>query len=340
LSATGDYEPTELVVLGADGFIGSHVVREALSRGIGVRAICVKDTWRLDGLGSVKRVAAPRWWEPGSRRELSRLLSGAQGLALLSYVPPGDREPTSWMRHELEVNVRGVRGVAELAASQGVQVVLASSSHVYGLWHDQPVTEDAEPRPTSPYSKAKLRAEDELRQVAVGGWSLRLGTVFGPGEYGPRAVPSFIRALLRGESPVVHGDGTDVYDYVHVRDVARAFVAACLDATHGHGAPINIGSGVGRTTLEVLRTVAQAIDRPPTSRMIPSSREGARLVLRCDRARRELGFLARESFHEGVLEEARWLSRGSGTSPLLDCDAWPEADLPTSRRRTAPERTA
>ena len=57
---------------------------------------------------------------------------------------------------------------------------------------------------------------------------LRLSTVFGPGEDGPRAIPSFINAFLRREEPVVHGDGTDVKDYIHVDDVAAAIVSACL----------------------------------------------------------------------------------------------------------------
>jgi UDP-glucose 4-epimerase len=309
---TGDREARRLAVLGADGFIGSQVVREAVGRGISVRAICVKQPWRLEGLDSVERLPAPRWWDPGSRDELSRCLHGVEAVALLGYVPPGDRTLEESRRHELEVNVRGVRHVAELATSNHARLVFTSSSHVYGLWHDQPVTEDAVPRPASPYAEAKLEAEDEVRRRARGGWSLRLGTVFGPGECGPRAVPSFIRAFLRGEVPVVHGDGTDIYDYVHVRDVARAIVTACVDARNSDGKPVNVGSGIGRTTLDVVQSVARAVDRAPESRMAPGRRGRARLVLSCERARRELGFVAQERFEEGVREEVAWMKRECG----------------------------
>ncbi len=90
------------------------------------------------------------------------------------------------------------------------------------------MTEETAPQPQTPYSEAKLEAERRLSRGPGSVVTLRLSTVYGPGEDGPRAVPSFINAFLRSETPILHGDGSDVRDYVHVEDVAAAIVNACL----------------------------------------------------------------------------------------------------------------
>ena len=126
--------------------------------------------------------------------------------------------------------------------------MFTSSADVYGPWHEEPVTERTAPEPQTPYAEAKLEAERRLAEAAGSRSvvSLRLATVYGPGEDGPRAIPSFINAFLSDEVPVLHGGGRDVRDYVHVEQVAAAILNACTRPSPP--ATINIGSGVGRST--------------------------------------------------------------------------------------------
>src|SRR5204862_7818245 len=117
---------------------------------------------------------------------------------------------------------------------------------------------------------AKGEAEESVPECCRSATCLRLATVFGPGETGPRAIPSFIRALARGERPVVHGDGDDIRDYVYVDDVAMGFLSA---ATIPGLAPIyNVGSGEGRSTISVLRAVAAVMERPASALHVPAKR--------------------------------------------------------------------
>jgi UDP-glucose 4-epimerase len=200
------------------------------------------------------------------------------------------------LTHELEVNTAGAERVA--AAAPG-RVVFASSADVYGPWHDDPVSEDVPAAPATPYAVAKLEAERRLDAV-----SLRIATVFGPGENGPRAIPSFVRALRAGERPVVHGDGEDLRDYVHVVDVAAALLNAIVAEPAG---VLNVGSGTGRTTLEILEAVCRACGREPDAEHVPATRPSSRLVLDSARARDALGFLPTADFDAALAEEVRWL---------------------------------
>ncbi len=310
-----------LIVLGADGFIGSHLTALAAASGATVTAACIKNDWRLRGIAGIEKLHIPggRWWTAAFANQLAPVVAECDALALLAYTPPVSADPAARLEHERRVNLEGALRVARVAADRGARVVFASSADVYAPRQDAAVSEDVTPAPATPYGKVKLEAEQALATLAAagpGGCSMRIGTAYGPGENGPRAIPSFIRAFIRGSHPVIHGDGADIRDYVHVRDVARAFLAACGPHQHGPASidPINVGTGIGRTTSEILAAVAGVLRWRPEPQLVTSPRSPTRLVLDPRRARRELRFVAREPFIEGIAEEAQWLRRLLGTA--------------------------
>ena len=300
--------------MGAQGFIGSHVVRAALAAGADqVRAVCTGEPWRLADLAdarlAVGRVPGDRWWRQEDQAPFAGVIGGAEVTVILAYRPPEARSGPGAVEHELGTNAVGALRVAETAAGLGQRVVFASSADVYGRFHPSPVDERQVPAPATAYAVAKLAAEHLVTSVAGrGSLLLRIATVFGPGENGPRAVPSFIRALLAGRPPVVHGAGDDVRDYVHVGDVAAAIVNGCVREEDGPAEVLNVGSGRERTTLGMLDAVAAAMgqSRPqPVHR--PRSGSPSRLVLDSGAARKALG-LEPEDDLAGLLEdEVRWL---------------------------------
>lgn len=320
-----DASDRRIAVLGADGFIGSQVVRVALAARADVTAICVKEPWRLRDVADAPRLsvhagAGRRWWEAEFQPTLAKLLDGADALVLLAYEPARATMESERSRHELEVNAAGARRAAETAYEKELRLVFASSADVYGPKHLRPVSEHTTPQPLSAYGQAKLAAERMIAEAARRSnclVALRIATVFGPGENGPRAIPAFIRAFVAGDRPVVHGDGTDVRDYVHVGDVAAAIVnASLLDRATEDGDPVvNLGSGVGRTTNEVLRAVAHAMGVPAHARYETSARPASRLVLETTRAACLLGFRPRTDFERAVLEEVTWLRERLASAP-------------------------
>ncbi len=295
-----------LLVIGADGFIGSAVVRAGLGAGAAVTACCAKQPWRLaevEGDPQLSIVDLSRWWEQSRIESLEPLIAAADAVALLAYQPPPDR--SSARRHELEVNTAAAVAIGELAAGAGARLVFTSSVDVYGPWHEESVTEETATQPQTPYSEAKLEAERRLARGPGSVVTLRLSTVYGPGEDGPRAVPSFINAFLRSEAPILHGDGSDVRDYVHVEDVAAAIVNAGLRSSLPP--TINLGTGVGRSTEEVLRAVAAAMEVEPDHQKVPSRGPSSRFVVDPALAVRVLDFDPGREFGPALREEASWL---------------------------------
>jgi UDP-glucose 4-epimerase len=295
-----------LVVLGADGFIGHAVVREALVRGGAVTALCLGDAWRLAGFEGASRVdVGDRWWRRSFGDELRQLLEGASALVLLAYrPPPADATVAESAEQEATVNMAGVRVACAAAAAQGARVVFASSADDYGRWREEAVDEFTPTRPETPYAAAKLEAEATVARIAHS-TSLRIATVYGPGETGHRAIPRFLAALLRGNELTIHGDGSDVRDYVALSDVAHAVVTAALAESPPR--VVNVGSGIGRTTREIAATVAEALRVTPVIRHEPSPRTPSRLTLDVELARRSFGLEPHTDLVSGIRAEASWL---------------------------------
>jgi dTDP-L-rhamnose 4-epimerase len=152
------------------------------------------------------------------------------------------------------------------------------------------------------------------RQYGMGGSALRLWNAYGPGQAlsnpytGVLAI--FASRIANGQAPMVFEDGQQRRDFVHVRDVARAFLLA-LDKPEADGEVFNIGSGVDRTVEEVALLQAQAMGRPDLRPDI-AGKARAGDIRHCipdlTKARTVLGYEAQEDFGEGLAELAEWVA--------------------------------
>ena len=153
------------------------------------------------------------------------------------------------------------------------------------------------------------------RQYGMAGAALRLWNAYGPGQAlsnpytGVLAI--FASRIANGQSPMVFEDGQQRRDFVHVRDVARAFLLA-LDKAEADGQVFNIGSGIDRTVEEVARLQASAMGHPELKPEI-AGKARAGDIRHCipdlTKARAVLGYEAREDFAEGLAELAEWVAR-------------------------------
>jgi dTDP-L-rhamnose 4-epimerase len=153
------------------------------------------------------------------------------------------------------------------------------------------------------------------RQYGMAGCALRLWNAYGPGQAlsnpytGVLAI--FASRIANGQAPMVFEDGQQRRDFVHVRDVARAFLLA-LDDPEADGEVFNIGSGEDRTVEEVARLQAAAMGRGDLEPEI-TGKARAGDIRHCipdlGKARDLLGYGAREDFDEGLAELAAWVAR-------------------------------
>ncbi|MRS05209.1 NAD-dependent epimerase/dehydratase family protein, partial [bacterium] len=149
------------------------------------------------------------------------------------------------------VNVMGTVNLMEAMRDVGVhRVILASSGAVYGDQNAQPVVENAEPHPRSPYAVSKLSAEYYVRTIgSLWGMEtvcLRVFNAYGPGQRIPvlhaPVIPSCLRNAAQNGTIVVHGDGKQTRDYIYIDDVVNALVSTST-AEGVNNQIINVGSG-------------------------------------------------------------------------------------------------
>jgi len=155
-----------------------------------------------------------------------------------------------------DVNLSGTVAVLEAARRRDARVVFASSAAVYGRPSSVPVAETDPTDPLSPYGLQKLAADRYVRMYAdlydLETVALRYFNVYGRGQRGgdyAGVITAFLNRIRDGAPPVVHGDGSQTRDFVHVSDIVQAnLFAATTDAT---GEAYNVGTGTSVTIREL-----------------------------------------------------------------------------------------
>jgi nucleoside-diphosphate-sugar epimerase len=312
-----------VVLTGGGGFIGSYLLARMLGTGIDVTLIG-PNTGKSRYTASVVASKDVRFLPCGESFDQEDVLraafADADALVLLGYVMPASSGSAQRLLDEWSRNVAPLVRLLQASEGHARQVVFASSASVYGVPMRTPVWESDTPRPTTPYGISKLACEHAVRIMCeAAGRSagiLRYATVYGPGELVPRAVPNFIRAALAGQRPVLHGDGLDEHDYVHVTDVVDATLAAIQRGANG---VYNVGTGIGTSTLDLAQLVFRLVGETATPVFdAPRDPARSRVQVVCDTAlaRAQIGFTARRSLADGIPEEIGWFrSRSIPATP-------------------------
>ena len=218
-----------------------------------------------------------------------------------------------------EVNSGGTLRLLVAARDAGVRrVVLASSSSVYGGTAPLPTPETAPLLPRSPYAVSKLAGEHYARVFSelfgLETVSLRYFNVFGPRQRPDSmyaaVIPLFVGALLNGERPVIHGDGSQFRDFTYIDNVLQANrLAASADASAVSGKAFNIACGERHSILECLEVISSLLGIPADP-VFTASRPGDVRQSCADitAAREALGFEAEIGFDEGMARTVAWFT--------------------------------
>jgi UDP-glucose 4-epimerase len=248
-----------------------------------------------------------------------RVLEGQDLVAhLASSTAPIDADSDPSL--EVRTNLAHTVDLLAAAADAGVRrVVFASSGGaIYGDQDRSPVSEDAVPRPLSPYAIGKLAIEGYLRYFRVtrglASVSLRISNPYGPRQHPHKrqgVIPIFLHRIAQGLPVEVFGDGSMVRDYLYVSDAAR-MVAAVMDSEPRREV-YNVGSGHGASVAELVAACREVTGRPVEVESAPApSAFVDRIVLDVSRFAQEFGIAASVPLREGIERTWRSMSGDSG----------------------------
>ena len=257
------------LVTGGGGFIGSHLVRVLVQKGLRVRVL---DDSSSGSRKQIADVADAIEWVDGDLRDDNIVRQVCRGVevvlhhAAIASVPQSIAHPAA--AHA--VNVTGTLDLLIAARDAGVRrFVFASSSAVYGDLPDSPKNEDLPVQPVSPYGVQKLAAESYCRiwhaLYGLETVALRYFNVFGPGqsptsEYAA-VIPRFITAVLGGHAPTIFGDGEQSRDFVYVGNVVDVNLLAATLPNLG-GEVLNVGMGGPVTLNQLVGQLERIVGRP------------------------------------------------------------------------------
>ncbi len=217
-----------------------------------------------------------------------------------------------------EANIRGTYNLMEVCRIHQKlvgRVVVASSDKAYGSKPDLPYREDMSLAGQHPYEVSKT-CTDLIAQTYGITYGLpvtiaRFGNVYGGGDLNwSRIVPETIRAVMRGERPVLRSDGTFIRDYVYVKDVARAYLrmAECMHQPDVRGEAFNFSGEKPTSVLDIVHAIRRLMGREDIE---PDIRNTARgeikdQYLSAAKARERLGWTPEYSLEDGLRETIDW----------------------------------
>jgi nucleoside-diphosphate-sugar epimerase len=259
------------LVTGGAGFIGSSIAEKLLESGETVRIIDDFSTGRRQNIEELKgrvELIEGTICDPDAIGKAMRGIDVVFHQAAIPSVARSVENPAASMM----ANVQGTTLVLEAARQAGIRrLVYAASSSAYGDTPTLPKVETMTPAPLSPYAVAKLAGEHLLRVYArlhkMETVSLRYFNVFGPrqdpaSQYAA-VIPNFVTAALKGQRPIVHGDGEQTRDFCFIENTVGANLLAASTSTRLSGEMVNIACGERTSLNALIRLIAEVTGTKP-----------------------------------------------------------------------------
>lgn len=320
-----DIKSKKILVTGADGFIGSHLVETLIQDGYDVRAFVMYNSlnswgW-LDTLpSSIKgslEVFAGDIRDPHGVKEAMRNCDVVFHLAALIAIPYSYHSPDTY----IDTNIKGTLNVVQAARGLGVEKVIhTSTSEVYGTAQFVPITEEHPLQGQSPYSASKIGA-DQLALSFYRSFDTPVAVVRPFNTYGPRqsaraVIPTIITQIAGGNNKIKLGALHPTRDFNYVKDTVNGFItAAKADAAVGE--VVNIGSNYEISIGDTVNLIAEIMGKDikveeDQVRFRPEKSEVERLWADNSKAKKILGWEPhygnKEGLKKGLGETVEWFT--------------------------------
>jgi len=323
--------PHQVLVTGADGFIGSHLVEGLVSSGHKVKALTMYNSFGTWGwLDSIpKEILDQVEVIPGDIRDSIFVRNAVKGcsdvmhLAALIAIPYSYTAPEAY----IDTNVKGTLNILQAAREASVEKVIhTSTSEVYGTARFVPITEDHPLQGQSPYSASKIAA-DQLAYSFYSSFELPVITIRPFNTYGPRqsaraVIPTIIGQIASGATAIHLGSTSPTRDFNYVADTVNGFISA-LSSEHAFGETINLGSGFEISVGDTVELIAQLMKADVTittdeNRLRPIGSEVERLCADNQKAAKLLNWNPSisgiEGLKSGLIETVRWFQNSDNLS--------------------------
>jgi dTDP-glucose 4,6-dehydratase len=307
----------KLLVTGGAGFIGSNFVRHVLAKHDDLRVVVLDKLTYAGNLENLAPVAAdPRYsfvkgdiCDPQVVRGAMAGCDVALNFAAETHVDRSIGDPGDFVR----TDVYGAYVLLEAAKDLGLKrFIQISTDEVYGERMDSPADEDAALMPRNPYAASKAGGD----RLAWSYWATyglpvvvtRCSNNYGPNQYPEKLIPLFVTNALDDAPMPVYGTGTNVRDWIHVRDHAEALDIIVRADDSVHGEVFNICAENALTVLEITGRILEILGKPASLIRHVTDRQGhdRRYWLTSRKLKRHLGWEARITFERGIEETVRW----------------------------------
>lgn len=306
-----------VVVTGADGFIGSHLTEALLNEGCSVSALAQYNSFNnwgwLEGIHHPDlNIITGDVRDPDFCRTLVEGADTVFHLAALIAIPYSYIAPDSYV----DTNVKGTLNICQAARSAGVErLLVTSTSEVYGTARYVPIDENHPKQPQSPYSATKIGA-DAIALSFHNAFNLNVTVVRPFNTYGPRQsaraiIPSIITQIASGIREIKVGDLSPTRDFNYVEDTCRGFIAIakCGNAA---GEEINIATQREVSMEKTLKTIGSLMGADvkwvtDPERLRPSGSEVFRLLGSNEKIRQLTGWVPQVSLEEGLKRTINWI---------------------------------
>ena len=297
-----------VLVTGGAGFIGSHLTTELAERGHSVRVLDDFSTGRRDNLAHLEDrfdLIEGDIRDPAKCREACAGIEFIFHQAAIPSVPKSVDDPQA----SHDANINGTFNILCAAVEGKVRrFIYAASSSAYGDTAESPKHERIRPEPLSPYAVQKLTGEQYARAFfqcfGLETISMRYFNVFGarqaPGSEYAAAIPAFVSAILRGEPPIVYGDGEQTRDFTYIDNVVHANILA-MEADRTCAEVVNVACGRAISVNQVITAINRLLGTQVAPRHAPP-RRGDVLHSCADvsLAKELLGYRPLVSFEDGL----------------------------------------
>ena len=245
----------KFVVTGGAGFVGSNLVKLLVKNGHQITVIDNLHKGKRENLDKVIDKIEFLNIDIQDYDSMEKNMQDVDGVfhqAALTVVQDSFKIPEEYHN----VNVKGTENIFKIAQKNNFKVVYASSSSVYGHQENVPILENYEKKPINPYGQTKLDDEELAKKYGKQGVKiigLRYFNIFGKGQTLEYAgvITKFLDRIKERKVPVIFGSGSQIRDFIHVEDVAKAnYLAMKSDVSNSH---VNIGTGNSISILELAK---------------------------------------------------------------------------------------